>query len=164
MKKFIFIFFCLLILLGIPVLGICVVNNPTTLAAKAIQELVTDVQEREEIGYLTDLLSECSISGSLTKVEDNGKNVFQNSKISGKIYFNKNELYLSDINIKAEELNVVGDLYISENEVIIKEDNYIKGKYGINFNTFKKDLDNSIFAPTSDSDFALDRYTYNDII
>ena len=39
MKKFIFIFFCLLILLGIPVLGICVVNNPTTLAAKAISSL-----------------------------------------------------------------------------------------------------------------------------
>ena len=47
MKKFIFIFFSLLFLLGIPVLGITVANNPTTIAAKAIQELVTDVQERE---------------------------------------------------------------------------------------------------------------------
>lgn len=164
MKKFIFIFFSLLILLGIPVLGITVANNPTTIAAKAIQELVTDVQEREEIELLKEIFNEGSISGSLTKVEDNGKNVFQNSKISGKIYFNKNELYLSNINIKAEELNISGDLYISENELFIKEDNYIKGKYGINFNTIKKDLDNSIFAPTSDSDFALDRYTYNDII
>lgn len=164
LKKLIVLVVGVVVVLGACITSILIVNKPTNVVAKSLQNLTDDLSKREEFELFEDFLTSGSVSASVSNIVYNDEDVLLGAKFSGKMYYSQSALMFKNLNIDLVDEKIIGDIYISEDEIYVKEDNYLKGKYGINLNTIKNDLANSIFAPTSSSDYALDEYSYNEII
>ena len=160
----------LVIAIGGTVVGASIANSPENVAASSIASIFTDFLAREEIKPLCDTLTQGSIGFSVDSVKpeaEEGESVvdyLKDSSVSGKLYFSKEALMLSDFEAKFKDIKFAGDVYVSENLIYVNEENVLEGAYGVEIKSFAEDLADSIFAPDSNSKYALDEDTYDQII
>ena len=146
--------------------GFAIYNNaPQNVAARAVGEAVEDLFEREEVKPVVKMLSGGSLEWSVGDITSETQGVLFSGDISGKAYFAKNELMLKDVNVEYEDISVSGELYLSDDMIYISESEILDGAYGVKFSEFVRDLENSIFAYGSGSEYAIDdEDTYDSII
>lgn len=146
--------------------GFSIYNNmPENVAARAVSGAVEDIFERDEIEPICKMLTGGSLSLSVGEISSDTEGVLFDGSISGKIYFSKNALMLKDARFEYEDISVSGDAYVSDEMLYISESEILEGAYGVRFEDFARDLENSIFAYGSDSDYAFeDQEMYDRII
>lgn len=142
---------------------VAVSGAPTNVAARSLADLSEDFLDRDELEPLVKLLKKGSVEVSLTGIEQDGEDYFKNSHIKGKVYFSEDAILLSDVDIKADKNSIAGDMYISKDYCYVSEDKVLNGAYGFEFSEAEEDLNDSIFAPDSKSDYSLDEYTFESI-
>ena len=154
--------------LGIAVAGYWFLNSPEVVAYRALRGAAIDFTEREEIEPLLNTFKKGSAEFNLNKITK-GNEVPFDGQASGKLYFSSNAFtgnafMLSDFTFKYDSIYINGDLYISDEEIYVDESQVLQGAYGAKFDELADDLSKSIFAPSSNSQYALDQETYDIII
>ena len=154
--------------LGIAVAGYWFLNSPEVVAYRALRGAAIDFTEREEIKPLLNTFKKGSAEFNLNKITM-GNEVPFDGQASGKLYFSSNAFtgnafMLSDFTFKYDSIDINGDLYISDEEIYVEESQVLQGAYGAKFDELADDLSKSIFAPSSNSQYALDQETYDIII
>lgn len=154
--------------LGIAVAGYWFLNSPEVVAYRALRGAVIDFTEREEIEPLLNTFKKGSAEFNLNKITM-GNEVPFDGQASGKLYFSSNAFtgnafMLSDFTFKYDSIDINGDLYISDEEIYVEESQVLQGAYGAKLDELADDLSKSIFAPSSNSQYALDQETYDIII
>lgn len=145
--------------------GVAIANTPKNVTARAVAGVFQDFQKREEISPILNMLSKGSLQASISSFKVNGKEQFQNTQYSGKLYFSEKAIALENCIIKNDNVNLEGNAYISEDLIYIQEENALYDAYGLNPNHFADDLANSIFAYDSGSYYAIpDENLYNLIL
>ena len=160
------VFVVIALAVGGTVVAVTIFKEPAVVATNALGGLAKDVLERDEIKPFCELFTSGSIEASLDGMKVNGYDSFGEGSISGKLYFSEDALMLRNVNVNLADgaLDLSGDAYISEDVIYVNEQEILGGTYGINFSTLADDLANSIFAPYSGSEYALDEKTYDTII
>lgn len=160
------VFVVIALAVGGTIMAVTILKEPAVVATNALGGLVKDVLERDEIEPFCELFTSGSIEASLDGMKANGFDSFGDSSVSGKLYFSEDALMLRNVNVNLADgaLDLSGDAYISEDVIYVNEQEILGGTYGINFSTLADDLANSIFAPYSGSEYALDEKTYDTII
>ena len=154
--------------LGIAVAGYWFLNSPEVVAYRALRMAAIDFTEREEIEPLLNTFKKGSAEFNLNKITK-GNEVPFDGQASGKLYFSSNAFtgnafMLSDFTFKYDSIDINGDLYISDEEIYVDESQVLQGAYGAKLDELADDLSKSIFAPSSNSQYALDQETYDIII
>ena len=132
LKRLIVLVVGVVVVLGTCITSIIIVNKPTNVVAKSLQNLTDDLSKREEFELFEDFLTSGSVSASVSNIVYNDEDVLLGAKFSGKMYYSQSALMFKNLNIDLVDEKIIGDIYISEDEIYVKEDNYLKGKYGIN--------------------------------
>ena len=166
-KKIIFVAISLVIVL-VSILVVVALNTPTNIALRSIKNLANDFSSRDEISPICETLTGGSIKVSLDSITEtyNGEteDLFENSYISGKLYFSKEGMMLKDFDSMIYGNKFAGEAYLSTDEFYIQEDYILDGAYGVNILTLAKELENSIFAPDSNTSYEMDEQTYNRLV
>ena len=141
--------------------AIAITNSPAFVADRALDRLVDDFLAREEVEYFSSLFTEgsvdVSVKGEIDEVELDA---------SAKTYFNlkDNQVMVDNIDVKFEALDetrkITGDFFVSDKTVYVANDEILDGTYGITRGSLEKELEDSIFNPESDSEYALDEEIY----
>lgn len=140
-------------------------NKPEVVAANAISGFVEDFVEREEIAPIANMLKKGSLEFSLSKINKGDMNYLEDMSVDGKMYFSSKAFMLEDVNVKVRDLKVSADMYVSEDLIYIQEDEILDEAYGIEVENFASNLEDSIFAYGSGSDYAIpDKDLYEAII
>ena len=142
--------------------ALVIANSPAVLAKRAFDRALNDMTAREEITYLSSLLSggsvDLSVSGELDGAD---------LDVGGKIYVNAKdrEFMLDNLNFKmeleGEKRELSGSLYTSQKQMYVTNGEILDGTYGIARGSLAEGLEDSIFHPECDSEYALDEETYD---
>ena len=139
-----------------------VVNTPERVAASALTNAFEDLAKRDELAPLSKVLTEGSIALS---IEDDGLYELMEAEgeceIGGKIYFSKDAVMLDELIIRQDDLSVSGSLYFSEDLIYVENEEILDGAWGLKRGELADSWADSVFAPDSDSDMALDEDTFN---
>lgn len=150
--------------IGAAVAGFIVVNKPSTVVLKSVVNVLEDTLEREELELLSDAFTGGSVAFSLDSVTDeDGYNYIEDSHFRGKLYTSKDALMLTDVDVQVSGNKFAGELYVSKDEAYITEEEVIDGSYGLKFKELVEDLDDSIFAPNSGTDYEIPEEVYDTI-
>ena len=147
--------------LGLATTGIVISNDPANVAAKTLANFTEDLSDRIEYQFFEEVFTNGSVSASISEKKGEYSELLPFHNINGKIYFSKNAFMVENFEFRAPYNRITFDFYSSNEEIYVKNEDYLLGAYGIRFNTFERDLSNSIFSPNSDSDYALDQERYN---
>lgn len=140
-------------------------NSPKVVAARSVIGFVDDFTERDELSTILSVLKKGSIEASMSKLEVDGENLMQDISLSGKLYMSKDAYMLEDIHIKTKDFNVTADIYASYDLFYIEEDSILGGAYGITPKDFAGDLEESIFAYGSGSEYEIpDKDLYESLL
>lgn len=160
MKKKVLFFIAIGVLSFLMVLGVgtvVVLNTPKMVIARTFNNVAKEVVKRDEIKPIVKVLKQGSIQALYEDEEID-------MKVGGKVYFSNEALMISNVEVKSGENEILGELYVSKDEVYVSEDNILDGAYGFKFENLKEDLEESILAPDSDSYYALDEEIFDQII
>lgn len=147
---------------GAAVAGFIVVNKPSTVVLKSVVNVLEDTLEREELELLSDAFTGGSVAFSLDSVTDeDGYNYIEDSHFRGKLYTSKDALMLTDVDVQVSGNKFGGELYVSKDEAYITEEEVIDGSYGLKFKELVEQLDDSIFAPDSGTDYEMPEEVYD---
>ena len=149
---------------GAAVTGVAVANSARNAAARTITHIVESVLARDEIEPFKDIFTQGSIQVSLDSIKDNGKDIWDDGHINGKVYFSKDALFAKDVDIKLGNAKIAGDMYLSNDFVYVQEDEILQDGYGAKWSTLADELADSIFQPDSRSKYALDDDVYDTIV
>lgn len=149
--------------LGGTVAGVTIANNPSYVASRAIGSFAEEFLERDEFEDVKKVLNGGSIQMALNGIEADGEDVFEGNSIEGKIYFSKDAISLTNVDVKFAEadLDFELDLYASKNEVYVND--YVQGTYGVKYSTIAEEFSNSIFSPDANTAYSLDETTYESV-
>ena len=155
-------------LLGVTVAGVVILNSPSIVIARTAKNTVNGFLNRGEIQPLYSTVNGGSLEfslGEMSETDDDGeKDVFFDGKASGKLYFSKKALMLSDLDAEIDDFKISnGEVYVSRDTIYVSEDEILDGAYGLNIESLLEDLKNSIFAHNSGSDYELDEEIYEQI-
>ena len=168
MKKIIIIAIAVILIIGLAVGGISLLNTPKNVALRSLKGFAEDIVEREEISPFVDTLNGGSIRASLNsmvrKDNDGAVQLLEGTSIDGKIYLSNNGIMLDEFKSKINGTKISGSAYISRDLIYVEEEQILKDTYGIQLSTLVEELKASIFAPSSNSDYALDEETFDEII
>ena len=84
-----------------------------------------------------------------------------NASASGTISANKDNEVSMDVDLNVQGFSTNMQLYLSSDEIIFSSPALLGNNYGISLNNLDSRFDRSIFAPDSDSAYALSYYDYN---
>ena len=167
MKKLLAIILTILVVggIGVGVTATISYNKPENVAISAIKGVFEDFNEREEIQPVWNMLHGGSASVSVDKIKHDDYDLLDGGKFSGKIYFSENAIMVDDINVDYNELQLNGSVYFDENMIYVSEDKLFDAAYGIVYKDLAKDLEDSIFAYGSGSEYAIpDKDSYDRIM
>lgn len=137
------------------------VNTPERVAANALSNAFEDLAERNELAPLTKILSGGSVALS---IEDDGlyelMGVEGDCEIGGKLYFSEDAFMLDELLISLDDKSLSGSLYFSEDLIYVTNEEILDGSWGIKRGELVENWEDSLFAPDSDSDVALDEDTF----
>ncbi len=158
--------FLLAFIVGGIVIGV-ILNSPKMVLSRSVPKFVDDLLAREEIKPVYKMLKKGSLEISLDNIKVDGDYYDYDSDFNakGKIYFAGDKVMLSGVEVNnwGGINDFAGDVYLSSDTIYITENKILKGTYGVKVEDFKEDLADSIFAYGSDSDYEMDRYSYNKI-
>ena len=144
--------------------GAVVLNSPSYVAANALTSFVDDLLDRDEIAPIYSAVTGGSIEASVSNVTSYGDDVFD-GKASGKIYFAKNKIMLTELNINIDDFEIKnGEIYMSEDVIYVSEDKIVGDAYGVKLSELADNLADSIFAADSGSDYAMDKEIYEKLM
>lgn len=144
---------------------ITVSNAPSNVLARAVTDFTEDILERDEIVPIIKTLKNGSVELAFTGIKKEDEDSYDTSRqIKGKVNFSKDAILLSDVNIKQDKNSIVGELYLSKDYFYINEEKILKGTYGIEYSDAENQLNNSIFAPQSKSDYALEQSAFDALV
>lgn len=141
--------------------GVVINNNnnlPQNVARDAILSLA-DVVKRTEIAPLYKTITGGSIQMSQTFITEDGITSSVNN--SAKIYFAKDKFVAQNVSL-SEMLPIQGDLWIDDDFVYVKEQNFLGGAYALEKGKLADQFEKSIFAYGSQSKYALDNEDKHD--
>lgn len=163
-KHLIIFAIALFVVIGGIITTIAVLNTPKMVAARSLKNLSEDFMERREVKPIINILKKGSAQFTLNSIKEDNEELFKNNSISGKVYFSKNSLMLSDIAIKLNNEKISGDAYISDNAIYVTEENILGGSYGLKLSDLADQLSNSIFSPDRDTNYSIDEDLFDKII
>ncbi len=139
-------------------------NQPKIVAVRALEGAMQDLLKREEIEPLVNTLKQGSLSlnGSLSQGAEK-------LEVGGKIYMNANKcaIMADELVFKTSDgtnsVQLTGSAYFSEDKFYISNNEWLKGTYGVVRGETLAAWEDSIFAPDSQSAFALPQETFNRI-
>ena len=162
MKKFLLI--AIIAILVIAIGGVAatavLLSTPENLATVSFLGFANDIFERNELSPIVDTFNKGSVQFSLDSIERDGTNLIENSEFYGKLYFNDDKFMLTDVDAKINGTAISGELYVSDDEIYVSEDNILSDAYGVKISELASQLENSIFAYGSGSDYELDETIY----
>lgn len=133
---------------------VIILSQPKNLAILSVRGAISDVFRRDEIKPVSRMLK----GGSLY-VENNGMESDDTSydefSYSGKLYFSGKAIMAEDVNVKIDDLKLRGDAYVSRDLIYLSEDEILDDAYGVYLPDFAEELEDSIFAYGSGSDYAI---------
>ena len=151
----------LAVLIAASFTALAISNSPAVVAERALENALDDLLARDELAYFSSIFSGGSIdveaSGELDGAKLDGK---------GKIYLNDKagELMIDglELNITAnnETRTLTGSIYSSNSASYVYNDEILGGTYGIKRGKLEEKLEDSIFNPESESEYALDEDSY----
>lgn len=159
MKKLIIIAIAAFLALG-GVIGttVGINNSPKVVAMKAITNAVEDFTKRDEIAPILNAMN----GGSLSfKVEgDEMEDIIGSEgkvEVSGKIYMNldKEAVMLDEFVLDMADISLSGQAYLSRDLLYITNKEILDGTYGLERGSLVKNLRKSVFAPDSDTEYAM---------
>ena len=164
MKKFIIIAAAALVVAG-GVAGtvIGVSNSPKVVAANAITGAIEDLGKRDEIAPVLNAMNGGSLAVTVEgKDLEDLVGIEDDVVASGKLYMDadKQALMLDDLSFKMGDFSLSGQVYMGNDSIYVANDEILDGAWGVERGSLVKDLSNSILAPDSDSDYALDEEEY----
>jgi len=181
----------LIIIIAIAVLAIGIVatiitvnaikNKPENVAIISIADTFGSLQSRKEIAPAIKLLKSGSIKFDVGKITDDweemlsisslfssGSDTVFDGKIEGKLYLSENAIMLDAFKLNIEDIDVDGSAYISQNLIYVNEKEFLGGAYGIDLINLSGQIEDSIFAYSSNSEYSLsnvfNRKKYNDFL
>lgn len=141
------------------------VNQPEIIFAGAVTDTVEDLLERDEIAPVYNVIKGGSVEFELNELDIDGKDMLNGVSASGKLYLSKKALMLEDLDISDGNTDLLADVYMSDSMLYIYEKNIIKEAYGAKFKDLEEDIENSVFAYDSDSEYAIkNEDEYNELI
>lgn len=161
MKNLIIILVIVLAVGGGAGAGFWFANTPENVATMALDGMVDDLAKRDEIAPLLDVLTQGSAQFELNKIEADKVDLLEGTKLSGKIYFNAEKFAVENLSITQDKETTTFSMYADSDRMYIFEDSILGGSYGLTSGDAVNSLENSIFAPDSKSDYALDEETYD---
>jgi len=168
----------LIIIIAIAVLAIGIVatiitvnaikNKPENVAIISIADTFGSLQSRKEIAPAIKLLKSGSIKFDVGKITDDweemlsisslfssGSDTVFDGKIEGKLYLSENAIMLDAFKLNIEDIDVDGSAYISQNLIYVNEKEFLGGAYGIDLINLSGQIEDSIFAYSSNSEYSL---------
>ena len=138
---------------------------PSVVAGIALKDAANGLMNRGEIKPFLKTAAGGSVEASLGDIkyvdEDGEEEEIFEGSVSGKIYFSKDALMLSNVKAEVGDFKIDGEAYISRDLIYVREDEILEDAYGVNMDTLADDLANSIFAPGSGSEYELDEEIYD---
>lgn len=162
MKKLIAALVIALLVGGVAIaVTVGVLNSPKQVASRTLNNVMEELAEREEFASLQKILTGGSIefsagSESLNDLLETEKNC----AVAGKIYFSENAVMLNDLTVNYGAVLLQGDVYCSEELIYVDNREILNGVWGLEKGDLYDDWTDSIFAPDSQSEFALDQETF----
>lgn len=163
-KLLIIIAIIMFILIGGTVTGVAILNRPSNIAARAITGVAEDFMRREEIKPIFDVLKSDSAEFTLGNIKTDKKDYSKDLYVSGKLYFAKDSIMLEDFYADLYGTEIYGEAYASKDTIYIYEENILHGAYGADTYSLADELEDSIFAADSKSNYALEEKFYNKLI
>ena len=142
-------------------------NQPEIVAAHSLSNFTDDLLARNEIKPIYDTLNGGSVDFNVTDIKYSDSDEYNETfdmSVKGKFYFAEDAMMLKNFYLYSDNQSINGELYISDTEMYIKETEILKDAYGIRLSTLAEDLSESIFAANSNSDYALDKDTYETLL
>ena len=163
MKKIIIIaVVAVLVCIGTVGAVVAILNSPKQVASRALENLVDELLERDEIEPLTQILNGGSVEFT---ADSEALNDLLKTKtpygVSGKIYFAEKALLVDEFTLIAGNKMINADLYCSEDMIYVENSEIMNGVWGLEKGELYHTWSGSVFAPNSGHDFALDKATFD---
>lgn len=156
-------------------------NKPENVAIASIADAVDSLQSRKEIAPAIEFFKGGSIKFEVGKITDDweemlsvasqfysGSDTVFDGKIEGKLYLSENAIMLDAFKLNGEGFDIDGSAYISQNLIYVNEKEFLGGAYGIDLINLSDQIEDSIFAYSSNSEYSLskiyNRKKYNDFL
>ena len=160
MKKLVIVVIAAVLVVGGTIGAVIgVLNSPKQVAARALDGVLEDLADREELAPLMNVFSRGSVEFSLDGDGFIGSQ--SNLAAKGKIYFSEKAVMLDDLTLMSGNLMLEGDLYLSEDLIYVENRDILKGAWGLEKGKLSDEWEDSIFAPTAAGDFSLDQTTFD---
>ena len=164
-------FFALIVLVAVIVvgllaggIGVAAYNStPQAVTKNVVSNAVENLANREELEPVKQVLTGGSVEirAADLKVDDEATFKFE---AGAKLYFSPDAFYLQNLNVKGYGVDLSADAYISEDLIYVKENDVLGGAYGVIKKELAKELENSIFAPDANTDYALNETTFEELM
>ena len=142
------------IVLGAAIGVVVYLNSPSVVALRSTTGFVEDLAARDEIKNIVGSVSGGSIEGSLSSVEIDDIEQLEDFSASGKVYLSNDTIVVENAKVTIDDTKITGNLYISEDLIYIEDNKILKEGYGVRIKDLAQNLEDSIFAPNSKSDYA----------
>ncbi len=135
-----------------------VLNSPKNVMLRSLSNSMESFAKRSEIAPIGEIFN----GGSIAIEYDGGEEIFA----GGKIYFNldKKETYLENLSLSSLGTSISADVYANEDMLIVNNEKYLGGAYGLKFKDLSEQFKNSILYHESSSEYALDQETSEMVI
>ena len=163
MKKLIIIAVAAVLVLSGAIAGVVAfLNTPERVTARALTGVLEDLGKREEIAPLGNVLTKGSIA---FEVDSNTLNelIGEELNVEGKFYFSDKAMMLDALKVKVGDVKLTGGLYLDENRFYVENSEILGGAWGLERGKLESDWKDSVFAPKSGTEVALDEGTFDAI-
>ncbi|MBE6608673.1 MAG: hypothetical protein E7633_08985 [Ruminococcaceae bacterium] len=135
-------------------------NNPKTIVRNSFGDIVEDLAERDEVAPIINVFTKGSVTvdASVDMTED------EKIRMGGKVYFSEDEVYFENLHVKAADIKLDSDLYFGKDYMYLTNDKILGGTYGVVYSEIVNNFKKSIFAPDSDSEFAISEEEFDEIL
>ena len=170
MKKVIIIIIAaVLVLAGGATFG-TVYNQPENVAIRSFADAFDELLSRDELSVVESVVDGGSVSFDLDEVthlveEENeyasDETLFgaNGETLIGKLYISPDELFLKNFEYYDGNIDIIGEAYVSDSLIYVNETETFYASVGIEIDNLKKQLEDSIFAYDSGSKYSLKKLT-----
>ncbi|MBO5909680.1 MAG: hypothetical protein J6Q67_08045, partial [Clostridia bacterium] len=141
-------------------------NNEEVVLRNSLIGVYEDALERDDISSVIDVIDDGSVSFELNSMKLDEIDILEGSKLSGKVYFSNSALMVDNFTLEYGSNSIDFSAYMGEDSIYIENPQVLGGTYGVDLknDNLSELLEDSIFAPNSNSQYALDEDIYAVII
>ena len=138
-----------------------VLNTPEMVASNALTGFFEDIPQRQEIAPFVEMMDGGSFSASVNSLKSGETDLLEGISGSGKFYFEKDAAFVDDLTLKIGENQLTADIYSDTEKFYISEESVLGGAYGLIQGEAADALEDSIFNPTANTEYALPQEIYD---